>query len=76
MSQENIATVVKMLESLPDSQQERVIEHLTEYMTNLEDELQWNKSFKKTQSQLVAAARLAKQQIAQGLAQPMDYDQL
>lgn len=76
MSQENIATVVKMLESLPDSQQERVIEHLTEYMTNLEDELQWNKSFEKTQSQLVAAARLAKQQIAQGLAQPMDYDQL
>jgi hypothetical protein len=76
MSQENIATVIKMLESLPDSQQERVIEHLTEYMTNLEDELQWNKSFEKTQSQLVAAARLAKQQIAQGLAQPMDYDQL
>ncbi|MGK7931970.1 MAG: hypothetical protein AB4041_11130 [Microcystaceae cyanobacterium] len=76
MSQENIATVVKILESLSDSQQERVIEHLKEYMTNLEDEWQWNKSFEKSQSQLIAAARLAKQQIAEGLAQPMDYDQL
>ena len=76
MSQENIATVVKMLESLPETQQEQIIEHLKEYIINLEDELQWNQSFEKTQSQLVAAARLAKQQIAQGLAQPMDYEQL
>jgi DNA-binding transcriptional regulator GbsR (MarR family) len=76
MSRENIATVIKILESLPDSQQERVIEHLKEYMTNLEDELQWNKSFEKSQNRLVAAARLAKQQITEGLAQPMDYDQL
>ena len=76
MSQENIATVVKILESLPDTQQEQVIERLREYITDIEDELQWNESFEKTQNQLVAAARLAKQQIAQGLAQPMDYDQL
>jgi uncharacterized iron-regulated protein len=76
MSQENIATVVKMLESLPDPQQERVIEYLKEYMADLEDELRWNNSFENTQSQLVTAARLAKQQIDQGLAQPMDYEQL
>ena len=76
MSQENIATVVKILESLPDSHQERVIEHLKEYMADLEDEFQWDKSFEQTQSQLVAAAQRAKQQIDQGLAQPMDYEQL
>jgi len=30
--------------------------------------------FKKTQPQLVAAARRAKREIAEGLAKPMDYD--
>ena len=66
MSEENIATVVKIIESLPDAQQERIIEHLREYIADLEDELQWDQSFRKTQNKLVAAARLAKQQIAQG----------
>ncbi|ACB50024.1 unknown [Crocosphaera subtropica ATCC 51142] len=76
MSEENIATVVKILESLSDAQQERVIEHLLEYIADIEDELQWNQSFRKTQNKLVEAARLAKQQIAEGQGQPMDYDQL
>ena len=76
MSQKNIATVIKILESLSDTQQEQVIQHLREYITELDDELQWDKSFEKTQSKLVAAAKLAKQQVAQGLAQPMDYEQL
>ncbi|NES20029.1 MAG: hypothetical protein F6K41_14135 [Symploca sp. SIO3E6] len=76
MSEENIATVVKLLESLPDAQQEKTIEHLREYIADLEDELQWKQSFRKTQHKLVAAAKLAKQQIAQGQGEEMDYDQL
>ena len=76
MSEENIATVVKILESLPDAQQEQIIEHLREYIADLEDEVQWDQSFRKTQNKLVAAAKLAKQQIAQGQGQSMDYDQL
>ncbi len=76
MSQENIATVIKIIESLPDVQQERVIDHLREYIADLEDELQWDQSFQKTQDKLVAAAKLAKQQISEGKAQAMDYDQL
>ncbi|NEP88321.1 MAG: hypothetical protein F6K18_16620 [Okeania sp. SIO2C2] len=61
MSRENIATVVKILESLSDAQQEQFIEHLREYIADLEDELQWNKSFQRTQNKLVEVARLAKQ---------------
>ncbi|MCL1472668.1 hypothetical protein [Argonema antarcticum] len=76
MSRENIATIVKILESLPDSQQEGIIDHLREYIADSQDEWQWNQSFEKTQSKLVEAARQAKQQIAQGQAQPMDYEQL
>lgn len=72
MSRENIATIVKILESLPDSQQERIIEHLREYIADSQDEWQWNQSFQKTQSKLVEAARQAKQQIAQGQGQSME----
>ncbi|NEO36278.1 MAG: hypothetical protein F6J90_08075 [Moorea sp. SIOASIH] len=76
MSRENIATVVKILESLPDAQQERIIEHLRQYIADIEDELQWDESFRKTQTKLVEVARFAKQQIAEGQGQAMDYEQL
>ncbi len=76
MSATAVATVVKMLELLPDPVQDRVAEHIREYIEDLRDELQWDSTFKKTQSQLVAAARRAKQEIAAGQAKPLDPDQL
>ena len=76
MSSTVIATVTKMLESLPEPAQDKVVEHLREYLEDLQDELQWDTLFKGTQPQLIAAAQRAKQEIAQGLAKPMDYDQL
>ena len=76
MSSTAIATVTKIMESLPETAQDRVVEHLREYLEDLRDELQWDTLFRKTQPQLIAAARRAKKEIAEGLAQPMDYDQL
>lgn len=76
MSAEAIATLVKMLESLPEIAQDQVVEHLREYIEELRDELQWDVSFDKTQEQLAAAGRRAKQEIAEGRARPMDFDQL
>jgi hypothetical protein len=66
MSTTTIATIVKMVESLPEPVQDRVAEHLREYIEDLQDELEWDNTFKKTQSQLVVAARQARQQIAEG----------
>jgi hypothetical protein len=71
-----IATAVKLLETLPESEQARVVDHLREYVTELQDEAAWDNLLDKTQPQLIAAARLAKQQIAAGLAKPLDEDQL
>ena len=71
-----IATIVKMVESLPEPAQDQVVEHLREYLEDLRDESEWNDLFKRTQPQLVAAAQRAKKEIAQGLAKPMDYDRL
>jgi glycerate-2-kinase len=76
MSSATITTVVKMMESLPIELQERVADHLREYINDLQDEMKWNASFQNTQQKLIAAAKLAKQQIAEGQATPLDYDQL
>ena len=71
-----ITTVVKMLETLPEVEQELVVEHLREYITEMQDEEAWEALFKKTQPQLIAAARLAKQEIAAGRAEPLDDKRL
>jgi hypothetical protein len=76
MSSAAITTILKMVESLPDDLQEKVVEHIRDYITDLEDEKRWDASFNRTQDSLVAAARKAKQEIAAGQSMPMDYGQL
>lgn len=76
MSSEAIATVVKMMGTLPDSTQNQIVEHLQSYLADLQDELRWNATFAKTQSGLVEKARLAKQQIAEGKAKPLNLNDL
>lgn len=76
MSSPAITTVIAMMESLPENLQEKVVEHLREYIAYLEDEKKWDNSFKKTQQQLINAARRAKQEIAEGKANLLDYDRL
>ncbi len=76
MSSENIVTLNKMMESLPISLQAQVIEHLREYIDSLQDEMEWDSLTAKTQDKLVNAAKKAKQEIAEGKAKPMDYNQL
>jgi hypothetical protein len=75
MSSTSIVTLTKMLESLPEPAQNQVLEHLREYLEDLQDENQWDSLYKKTQSQLMAAARRAKQEMAQGIAKPMGPEQ-
>ena len=70
------AGIVEMMESLPETLQQQVVEYLKEYIADLKDELQWDESFKKTQPQLVAAAQRAKQEIAEGKAQEMKLNEL
>ena len=76
MSSEAIATVVKMMETLPDATQNQVADYLQTYIADLQDEHRWDAAFANTQSHLVQQARLAKQQIAEGKAQPLNIDDL
>ena len=70
------AGIVEMMESLPETLQQQVVEYLKEYIADLKDELQWDESFKKTQPQLVAAAQRAKKEIAEGKAREMKLNEL
>ncbi|MBE9201498.1 MULTISPECIES: hypothetical protein [unclassified Nodularia (in: cyanobacteria)] len=76
MSSAPITTVVKMMESLPIEVQNQVADHLRDYINDMQDEIQWSESFQKTQQKLVAAAQRAKQEIAEGQAKALDYEQL
>jgi len=69
-------TIIKMLETLPDQLQDYVVEHVREYIEDLRDEFCWNESFSRTQETLVTAACLARKEIAEGKASPLDIEKL
>ena len=45
------------------AKQDKIVEHLREYIQDLQDEQKWDKSLNKSQDKLIAAAKLAKQQL-------------
>ena len=69
-------TIIKMLETLPEQLQGRVVEHVREYIEDLRDEFRWDESFSRTQGALVTAARLARKEIAEGKASLLDVEML
>ena len=71
-----ITTVIKMMETLPENVQDHLVEYLRDYLEDMRDELKWDTSFKKTEANLVSAARLAKKEMAKGLAKPMNHRDL
>ena len=76
MSSEATTTITKMLETLPEQAQERVVEHLREYIGDLRDEVLWNESFSRTQANLVSAAQRVRKEIKEGKATPLDIGKL
>lgn len=76
MSSAAIVTVVKMMEQLPDYTQVQIVDHLREYLADLEDEALWEEQFVRTEAQLIATAQRARQEISAGKAETMDFARL
>jgi len=76
MATTSITTLIKMMESLPETAQDQIVEHLRNYVEEMKDKMEWDDLFKNTQPQLSSAAKRARKEIADGLASPMDYDKL
>lgn len=69
-------TIVKMLETLPEQLQDRVVEHVRQFIEDLRDEFRWDESFSRTQETLITAARLARKEIGEGKASLLDVEKL
>ena len=76
MASTAIVTLTKMMESLPESTQIQAVEHLRQYLAEIQDEQEWDNLYATTQNQLVAAAKKAKKEIADGKSEAMNFDQL
>ncbi len=71
-----IETVIRMLESLPEAAQERVVEELRNLVEEARDEARWAEQFERKKAGLVAAARMAREEVRAGKAEDMDYGKL
>lgn len=76
MTSKAITTIIKMMESMPENAQYQVVEHLRDYLESMRDEMHWDSLLKRTEPQLIAAARRARNEIAKGRAKPMDFKKL
>ena len=75
---ENITlrTINKMLQSLPENRQEQVLNHLYEYITELQDEIKWDLLFKNSEKEISRIVRQVRQEIKEGNIEDFDYDRL
>jgi hypothetical protein len=71
-----LVTVMRMMEELPESVQDQVVSHLQEYLTELNEEMKWDATFRSTQPKLSALAKRARQEIRKGNAAAMDFSRL
>ena len=69
-------TLIKMVEDLPLSLQEQIVVQVKHYLAEIQAENHWQNLYQQTESQLVSFAQQARQQIAEGQAEPMDFDKL
>ena len=76
MASTAVATVIKMIESLPEDAQDQVVEHLRDYLEEMKDDAKWDNAFKKTQPQLMAAAGRTKKEMADGHGKPLNRSDL
>ncbi len=65
-----------MIESLPEAVQERVVEELRALVEDARDEAKWDDLIAKKKDGLIAAARKARKEIAEGKATDTDFDKL
>ena len=68
--------MIKILNTLPEGLQDRVLEHMREYIEDIREEMQWHESFSNSQSKLVAVARQARREIDDGKSAPLDLEML
>ena len=66
IEEKDVIDAIATMRALPESTQQQMAEHISNYIAELQDDLKWDESFKRTEISLVQQAKLAKKQIADG----------
>ena len=69
-------TISKMVHSLPKDLQMAAFEEFRRIIEEKRDEAEWDSEYERKKNQLILAARKAKEQIASGETEEMDYERL
>ena len=75
MTTKAIETAIKLLETLPESTQQQLVDELRRLALEAQDEAKWDQLFSGTNG-LKAAAQKARQAMVEGRATDMDFDKL
>lgn len=76
MSFSNVAILNEKLKSLPEEIGERMVEYIIQHFEEIESEAHWDAQFEKSSGRLAEMARQAKEEMAEGKAEMMDYERL
>jgi uncharacterized membrane protein len=72
----NVTILTKKLESLPEDSREKFAKYISEHFEDFEDEMLWDEQFQKTSSKLSEMAQKARNEIAEGKSEPMNFEKL
>ena len=69
-------TVTKMIESLPEHLQKKLLEEITPIISEVLDEAKWEDQFQRGSSKLVELSEEVRGRISKGSTEPMDFSKL
>lgn len=69
-------TVTKMIESLPEHLQKKLLDEITPIISEAIDEAKWEDQFQRGSSKIVEIAGEVNEQISKGNSEPMDFSKL
>ncbi len=72
----NVTILTKKLESLPEDSREKLAKYISEHFEDFEDEMLWDEQFQNSSSKLSGMARKARNEIAEGKSEPMNFEKL
>jgi len=69
-------TFTKMIESLPEHLQKKLLDEITPIISAALDEAKWEEQFQRGSSKLAELAEAVKDQLSKGGIEPMDFSKL
>jgi len=76
MRNSNVTILNEKLSDLPDDVREKVARYISEHLEDIQDDLKWEESFRRTSQALTEFAKKARIAIQEGKAEEIDFTKL